>query len=112
MRPDNRATFAQEVQLERPARSFGERLFRLCLCFFVFASLGGSLAQLVGVEKKIGAAMDVLALPFSIAFIFSLLYLLIYAGRHYTPQRKVTWKLWLLILGVPTLAVVAFSYLE
>jgi uncharacterized BrkB/YihY/UPF0761 family membrane protein len=105
------SSFAKEVQLDRPARTFGERVFRFSLYFFVISSALGGFAELCGVDKKIGDSMRFMMWPFSITFLFCFFYMLVYAGYRFAPRRRVTWKVWLLILGVPTAAVVVSAFL-
>ena len=104
-------SFAEEVQLDRPARTFGERVFRFSLYFFITSSALGAVAELFDIDKKIGEWIAPIMWPFSIVFLFCFFYTLCYAGYRFAPRRKVTWKIWLLILGVPAAAVVASAFL-
>ena len=104
------SSFAKEVELDRPARTHGERVFRFSLYFFIIASAFGGIAEFFGVDRKIGDSMRFMMWPFSITFLFCFLYMLVYAGYRYAPRRGVTWRVWLLILGVPAAAVVITSF--
>lgn len=97
---------AEEVELARPPRSIGERLFRGALYYFVLVATLSWVLRLFGPEeyweRRLGIVGHVLGILLGLSFF----YMINYMALHFTRRRWVR-VTWLSLMGLIALLIAA-----
>jgi len=83
--------FAQEIELDRPASGWPERIFHFCVYYFLFAGLAAVILELFLPEKTVEAKLGTLGLVLGIIFGLCFLYLLNYLAYRFVRNRFIRW---------------------
>jgi hypothetical protein len=82
---------ADEIELDRPASGWPERIFRFSVRYFLVVGMVGAILEFVVPKKKLEAAMGALGLVLGTGFLVCTLYMFNYGAYRFVRTRWVRW---------------------